>query len=212
MGWIIRFINVALVVAALVLVPYERVLAQAAPAADGARAEFELKRMIEVVQEARDYVQRRRELLGGLPSDVQPLVSRAQQLLEQLRLAIQQRDLVRARQIFEQAVGVFDEIRARLNEAMDAQNAAANTPEQLAAKLAEAARRLRGRLGELQAIVGPSPAPAIATELARIDGLVRALEKPPAGATPAALRTQVLSARSALLALELVVTEQVATP
>jgi hypothetical protein len=95
---------------------------------------------------------------------------------------------------------------------MDAQNAGANTPEQRAAKLAEAARRLRGRLTELQVIVGPSPGTAIATELARIDGLVRALETPPASATPAALRTQVLSARSALLALELVVNEQVATP
>jgi hypothetical protein len=212
MGWIIRFIKVALVVAALALVPNERVLAQTAPSAGGARADFELQRMIEVVQEARDYVQRRRELLGGLPPDVQPLVASAQQLLEQLRQAIQQRDLVRARQLFQQASGVFDEIRARLNEAMDAQNAATNTPEQRAAKLAEAARRLRGRLTELQAIVGPSPAPSIATELARIDGLVRALERPPASATPTALRAQVLSARSALLALELVVTEQVTAP
>lgn len=211
MGWIMRFIKVALVVAALALVPNERVLAQAAPAA-GSRGEFELQRMVEVVQEARDYVQRRRELLGGLPADVQPLVANGQQLLLQLREAIQQRNLARARQLFQQAVGVFDEIRARLNEAMAAQNAAANTPEQIAARLAEAVRRLRGRLAELQTIVGPSPAPAIATEIARIDGLVRALEKPPAGATPAALRTQVLSARNALLALELVVTEQVATP
>jgi hypothetical protein len=212
MGWIIRFIKVALFVAALALVPHERVLAQVAPPAAGTRAEFELQRMIEVVQEARDYIQRRRDLLGGLPVDVQPLVSKAQQLLEQLRLAIQQRDLVRARQLFQQAVGVFDEIRVRLNDAMDAQNAAANSPEQLAAKLAEAVRRLRSRLGELQMIVGPSPAPSIATELARIDSLIRALETPPAGATPTALRTQVLSARSALLALELAVTEQVATP
>jgi hypothetical protein len=212
MGWITRFIKVALVVTALALFPHERVLAQTAPSTDAARVEFELKRMIEVVQEARDYVQRRRELLGGLPSDVQPLVATAQQIVEQLRQAIQQRDLNRARQLFQQGVGVFDEIRARLSEAMAAQNAAANTPEQLAAKLAEAVRRLRGRLAELQVIIGPSPAAAIATELARIDGLIRALEKPPAGATPTALRTQVLAVRSALAALELVVTEQVATP
>jgi hypothetical protein len=158
-------------------------------------------------------VQRRRELLGGLPSDVQPLVSQGQGLLQELREAIQQRNLTRARRIFRQALVLFDDIRFRLNEVMDAQDGATNTAEQLAAKLNRAVNGLRSRLGEVQAVAGPNPQPAIAAELARIDGLVRALETPPPGTTPAALRQQVIGARSALQALELLIAAQTeATP
>jgi hypothetical protein len=213
MGWIDRFMGATFVVATLACVPHGHAFAQTAPPTDGARAEFEYQRMIEVAQEARDYVQRRRELLGGLPGDVQPLVSQGQQLLQELRQAIQQRNLARARRIFRQALVLFDEIRLRLNEAMDAQDGATNTPEQIAAKLQRAVSGLRARLGEVQAVAGPSPLPAIAAELARIDGLVRALETPPPGTTPAALRQQVLGARGALQALELLVAQQMeATP
>lgn len=213
MGWIDRFMGAGCVVASLAFILHGHVFAQTAPPADGARPEFEFQRMIEVAQEARDYVQRRRELLGALPSDVQPLVSQGQQLLQELRQAIQQRNLPRARRIFGQALVLFDDIRLRLNEVMDAQDGATNTPQQLAARLQRAVNGLRGRLGEVQAVAGPSPQPAIAAELARIDGLVRALETPPAGATPAALRQQVLAARSALQALELLIAAQMeATP
>lgn len=164
--------------------------------------------MGEMVQEARDYVQRRRELLGGLPTDVQPLVTQGQDLLQQLREAVTQRDLPRARRLFRRALTLFDEIRARLNDAMDAQDASINTPEQRAARLQRAVTGLRHRLGELQFAAGPNPPPAIAAELTRIDGLVQALESPPPGTTPAALREQVVAARNAVRALALTVAEQ----
>lgn len=209
MGWIDRFASAAFVAATLTFVPHAHVLAQAAPPANS-RAEFEFQRMIEMVQEARDYVQRRRDLLGSLPSDVQPLVTDGQQLLQQLRQAITQRDLPRARQIFRQALGLFDEIRTRLNDVMDAQDPAVNTPDQVAAKLARAVKGLRDHLGELQGAAGQNPTPAIASELTRIDGLVRALETPPTGTTPATLRAQVVDARNAIRALDLVVAQQVA--
>lgn len=210
MRWIDRFLSTAFVIAALAFVPHARVLAQAQPAA-GTRTDFEFQRMVEVVQEARDYVQRRRDALGGLPSDVQQLVTAAQQLLAQLQQAVAQRDLPTARGIFDQALGLFDEIRARLNDAISAQDPTLNTPQQLAAKLAQAIKGLRNRLGELRAAAGQNPPSAIATELTRIDGLVRALETPPAGATQATLRAQVADARKAIVALEAQVAEQAVT-
>jgi hypothetical protein len=165
------------------------------------RREFEFKRMIEVVQEARDYVQRRKELLGGLRSEVQPLVTEGQQRLQELKAAIQQRELRRARKAFHQALAVFDEIRLRLSEVLDAQNVAATTQQQAAMKLALTVTQPRSRLTELKQLASRSPVPAIDTELARIDGLIRTLENRSPGATAATLRPQLLEARQALEAV-----------
>ena len=207
--WTGAFIGSALAVLVVGSLAREFVRAQSSPpaAAADARVDWELTRMVEVIQEARDYVQRRKDQLGRLPNDVQPLVSEGQQRLQELRQAIQQRDLRSARSAFRAALGVFEEIRLRLNDARDAQDTT-TTPEQIAAKLNRAVTQLRTHFDELKALASQNPLPAVDVELARIDTLIAALEGRPATAAPAALRQQVQEARRALQAIEVTILDQ----
>jgi hypothetical protein len=207
--WTGAFIGSVLVVLVAGALARELVRAQSSPPAEvaDARVEWELTRMVEVIQEARDYVQRRKDQLGRLPNDVQLLVSEGQQRLQELKQAIQQRDVRSARRAFRAALGVFEEIRLRLKDARDAQDGT-TTPEQIAAKLDRAITQLRMHFDELKALAVQNPLPAVDAELARIDKLIAALEARPATATPAALRQQVQDARRALQAIEVTILDQ----
>jgi hypothetical protein len=164
--------------------------------------------MTEMVQAARDYVQRRKDLLGSLPSDVQTLVAEGQQRIQELKQAVQQRDLKRSRRLFRVVVSLFEEVRLRLNEAMDAQSGATTTPEQVAASLQVVATRMRAKCAELRQANIERPDAAVDDELSRIENAIDSLEASPSTTTSNALRDQIRAIRRDLQAVETAIVDR----
>lgn len=158
--------------------------------------------MAELAQQARDYLERRKALLGEVPRDVQSLIAEGQVRLDALRRAIQQRDLQSARSAFRAALAVFEEIRLQLNEGIDAQSGVAPTPDQEAATVKLVLQRLRERWAELVRLASRNPAATIDTELQRIDAALRELEARSTTAAPETRRGELRVVRRDLQAVE----------